>query len=80
MARRPQIPNRTQQLKKQVVQIDPNIVNIFQQGLTFHQRGQLSQAKAAYEQVLEKQPKHFDALHMLGVIAFQTKKKGLDNP
>ena len=73
MARRPQIPNRTQQLKKQVVQIDPNIVKIFQQGLTFHQRGQLSQAKAAYEQVLEKQPKHFDALHLLGVIANQTK-------
>ncbi len=77
MARRPNIPNQVQQPKKQVVQIDPNIVNIFQQGLTFHQRGQLSQAKAAYEQVLEKQPKHFDALHLLGVVAGQTKNPAL---
>ncbi|MDA8600447.1 tetratricopeptide repeat protein [Burkholderiaceae bacterium] len=73
MARRPNIPNRAQQPKKQVVQLDPKIVQIFQQGLSSHQRGQLLQAKAAYEQVLGKQPKHFDALHMLGVIAFQTK-------
>ena len=73
MTRRPNIPNRAQQPKKQVVQLDPKIVQIFQQGLSWHQRGQLLQAKAAYEQVLGKQPKHFDALHMLGVIAFQTK-------
>ncbi len=77
MARRPNIPNRAQQPKKQVVQIDPNIVNIFQQGLTSHQRGQLSQAKTAYEQVLAKQPKHFDALHLLGVVAAQTKNQAL---
>jgi predicted O-linked N-acetylglucosamine transferase (SPINDLY family) len=77
MARRPQIPNRTQQLKKQVVQIDPEIVKIFQLGLTSHQSGQLAQAKAAYEQVLAKQPKHFDALHLLGVVAAQTKNPAL---
>ncbi len=73
MARRPNIPNRAQQPKKQVAPLDPKIVQIFQQGLSWHQRGQLLQAKAAYEQVLGKQPKHFDALHMLGVIALQTK-------
>ena len=73
MARRPNIPNRAQQPKKQVAPLDPKIVQIFQQGLSAHQRGQLLQAKSAYEQVLGKQPKHFDALHMLGVIALQTK-------
>jgi hypothetical protein len=31
----------------------------------------LTQAKSLYEQVLIKQPQHFDALHLLGVIAVQ---------
>ena len=75
--RRPQIPSRAQQPKKQLVQRDQEIVKIFQQGLSSHQLGQLAQAKAAYEQVLSKQPKHFDALHLLGVIAAQTKNPAL---
>ncbi len=77
MARRPNIPNRAQQPKKQVAPLDPKIVQIFQQGLSAHQRGQLLQAKSAYEQVLGKQPKHFDALHLLGVVAGQTKNPAL---
>ncbi len=75
--RRPQIPNQAQQPKKQVVRRDQEIVKIFQQGLSSHQSGQLAQAKAAYEQVLTNQPKHFDALHLLGVIAAQTKNPTL---
>lgn len=35
--------------------------------------GQLAQAHAIYHQVLKLQPNHFDALHMLGVLAGQTK-------
>jgi predicted O-linked N-acetylglucosamine transferase (SPINDLY family) len=77
IVRRPQIPNRAQQPKKQLLQLDQGLVKIFQQGLSAHQRGQLAQAKAAYEQVLLKQPKHFDALHLLGVIATQTKNPAL---
>ena len=46
----------------------------FQQALTLHQHGQLDEARALYESVLKKQPKHFDALHMLGVLAYQTGK------
>ncbi len=46
----------------------------FQQALTFHQHGQLDEARALYESVLKKQPKHFDALHMLGVLVYQTGK------
>src|SRR5271165_592456 len=37
----------------------------------FHQRGQLAQAQAIYEEILREQPRHFDALHLLGMIAGQ---------
>ncbi len=47
--------------------------SLFNEGVTLHQKGQLAQAQAVYEQVLEIQPAHFDALHLLGVIAIQTK-------
>ena len=49
IVRRPHIPNRAQQPKKQLVQIDQELVKIFQQGLSAHQHGQFAQAKAAYE-------------------------------
>ena len=45
---------------------------IFSGALAFHQKGQLAQAKAGYEQILKIQPEHFDSLHLLGVIAKQT--------
>ncbi len=44
----------------------------FQQALALHQQGQLGEAKALYESVLKKQSRHFDALHMLGVLAYQS--------
>ena len=47
---------------------------LFQQGFQFHRLGQLSKANAKYEQVLLRSPKHFDALHMSGVIALQEKR------
>jgi tetratricopeptide (TPR) repeat protein len=43
----------------------------FQQALGLHQKGQLAQAQALYEDILKTQPEHFDSLHLLGVIAFQ---------
>ena len=46
--------------------------NLFLHGFGLHQKGHLAQAKTAYEQVLVRQPKHFDALHLLGVIASQS--------
>ncbi len=42
-----------------------------------HQQGQLEQAKQIYEQVLAKHPSHFDALHLSGVIAAQSKNPTL---
>jgi len=44
----------------------------FQEAVALHQRGDLEQARAAYEKVLESTPRHADALHLLGVIAAQT--------
>ena len=49
-----------------------SVRTIFANALGLHQKGQLPQAKVGYEQVLEIQPRHFDALHLLGVIAKQT--------
>ena len=43
----------------------------FAQALSQHQAGQLQLAQQSYEQVLREQPQHFDALHLLGVIAQQ---------
>ena len=42
----------------------------------FHQRGQLAQAQAIYEQLLQTHPGHADALHLLGVIAYQQRQFG----
>jgi tetratricopeptide (TPR) repeat protein len=39
----------------------------FQQAFTLHQQGEIEQAKLLYEDILQNDPNHFDALHMLGV-------------
>ncbi len=44
----------------------------FQKALTFHRQGQFALAQAVYEEILELQPEHVDALHLLGVLAAQT--------
>ena len=44
----------------------------FQSGIAHHQLGQLSQAQAIYRRLLEIDPRHAEALHLLGVIAYQT--------
>lgn len=51
-------------------------LNALQQALILHQRGQLAQAQALYDQVLRLQPENFDALHLSGLIAAQSKNPG----
>jgi len=41
------------------------------QALAHHQAGRLAEAEALYRRVLSVQPRHFDSLHLLGVIAHQ---------
>ncbi|GBC61686.1 hypothetical protein DENIS_2648 [Desulfonema ishimotonii] len=44
--------------------------------LKYHQAGQTDQAGPMYEQVLKAHPDHADALHLLGVIAYQKAEYG----
>ena len=45
----------------------------FQQALAVHQNGQFSEAETIYLDILALQPEHFDAIHLLGMLAFQAK-------
>lgn len=42
--------------------------------ISHHRAGQLAQAESLYQQVLKTNPKHADALHMLGVVYYQTNR------
>ncbi len=42
-----------------------------EQAMGLHQRGQLAEAEMLYREILAKDPKHFDALHLLGVVHAQ---------
>ena len=44
---------------------------IFAQAMQYHQAGNLQQAEQLYRQVLQAEPRHVAALHLLGVLAFQ---------
>lgn len=48
------------------------VAALFARGLTLHQQGELAQARGLYQQVLRAEPRHVDALHLLGVVAAQT--------
>lgn len=45
--------------------------SLFSQGLAFHGQGELAQAMQTYERALKLAPKHFGALHHVGIVAFQ---------
>lgn len=42
--------------------------------VALHQKGLLREAKAIYEAILKEQPRHADVLHLMGVVAYQTKE------
>jgi tetratricopeptide (TPR) repeat protein len=44
------------------------------QGMALHQQGKLADAECCYGEVLQRQPDHFGALHLLGMIACQTRR------
>ncbi len=53
------------------------VVNeLIERGLREHHAGRLHEAKRLYEQALVKQPRHPDALHLLGIVALQTGDAG----
>lgn len=49
-----------------------DLSDFFQKGLACHHQGRLAEAKIIYEEVIKFNPKHFEALHLLGVIAAQS--------
>ncbi len=49
------------------------IAALFTHAFALHREGRLEEAAMAYEQVLEKDPQDFDALHLLGVIAARSR-------
>ena len=53
----------------------PQLQLKLKEAVAFHQRGKLADAERIYREILQRQPKHFDALHLLGVIAAQTRRK-----
>ena len=44
------------------------------QGKALHRQGKLADAERCYGEALRQQPDHFGALHLLGVIARQTRR------
>jgi Flp pilus assembly protein TadD len=50
----------------------PGIEDQVREALRLHQRGELAEAEQMYRQVLAADPHHADALHLLGMIAYQT--------
>lgn len=52
--------------------VNPTVTaNTLQAAIAQHQSGKLSQAKAMYQQILQREPKQADALHLLGLIEHQ---------
>jgi predicted TPR repeat methyltransferase len=48
-----------------------HLLTLLQQAISHHQQGRLQQAEDVYVQVLQINPRQFDALHLIGVIAKQ---------
>ncbi len=48
------------------------LAGMVSQGAALHQAGRLEEARALYKKVLQRDPRHFDALHLLGVAAIDS--------
>lgn len=58
--------------RPELVSVGPaNIPALLQKGYAAHQAGRLDEAARVYAAILEKKPEHQDALHLLGVVAYQ---------
>jgi predicted O-linked N-acetylglucosamine transferase (SPINDLY family) len=46
----------------------------FREGMALHRQGNLDAAERIYREILGQQPRHFDAMHMLGVLRLQQRR------
>ena len=67
-----QYTNPFLQAKGPLVAQGSSVLPNLQSAIALHQKGQLGQAQAIYRQLLGTDPANADALHLLGVIAYQT--------
>jgi tetratricopeptide (TPR) repeat protein len=51
-----------------------SIQDKFRRGVALHQQGRFAEAELIYRDVLRQEPASFEAMHLLGVIALQTRK------
>jgi protein O-GlcNAc transferase len=47
-----------------------------EQGMMLHRQGRMAEAEAVYRSILARDARHFDALHMLGLVRFQNGAAG----
>lgn len=47
---------------------------LYSKAIQHHRAGELAQAEACYQQLLASSPQHADALHLLGVVYYQTNR------
>ena len=77
MSRPPQIRISEPKTNIKTTRPQSEVAKLFERGLALHQQGRLEEAKAIYTQVLAKDSRHFDALHLSGVLASQSKNPEL---
>jgi len=51
-----------------------SVVELLQRGFADHQAGRLQPAEATYRRILAIEPRHSDALHLLGLLAHQSER------
>jgi Flp pilus assembly protein TadD len=54
------------------VTADPTLQKLVSEALRHHRNGQMIEAEEIYRRVLARDPDHADALHLLGMVAYQT--------
>ncbi len=70
-------PNFKKKLEQAQNMSFANIQAKFSEAVALHQKGLLTDAQEIYEKILRSNPKHVDALHLLGVLSSQSNKHQL---
>jgi len=65
------LKNNTLITKKQITKNREDYANLFQHGLSIHQQGRITEARAIYHHIVASHPQHVDTLYLLGVAEFQ---------